>query len=172
MSCHHGTLLCREDKASEICSANSRACAAMLHPLYPAGLWCGGSLCFLKIRFSFCITSYCWCVSSQLKTPLASSSHQVWQAVRASSAAPYYLDDFRCGSDRQVSPLALLIGAGQHACIAFISKAQSCQFVLSAMNVRMRDCIRLLAHMLTFLHVSLICWVAHRCMDTSPHFRA
>jgi len=29
-----------------------------------------------------------------------SSSHQVWQAVRASSAAPYYLDDFKCGSDR------------------------------------------------------------------------
>jgi hypothetical protein len=29
-----------------------------------------------------------------------SSSHQVWQAVRSSSAAPYYLDDFKCGSDR------------------------------------------------------------------------
>lgn len=29
-----------------------------------------------------------------------SSSHQVWEAVRASSAAPYYLDDFKCGNDR------------------------------------------------------------------------
>ncbi|BDA47659.1 probable calcium-independent phospholipase A2-gamma at C-terminar half [Coccomyxa sp. Obi] len=38
--------------------------------------------------------------AKQLKTPLASSSHHVWQAVRASSAAPYYLDDFKCGSDR------------------------------------------------------------------------
>ena len=41
-------------------------------------------------------------------TPLAkrfmgcpgSSYHQVWEAVRASSAAPYYLDDFKCGNDR------------------------------------------------------------------------
>lgn len=24
----------------------------------------------------------------------------MWQAVRASSAAPYYLDDFKCGNDR------------------------------------------------------------------------
>ena len=32
-----------------------------------------------------------------------SSKHLVWQAVRASSAAPYYLDDFVCGQDRQVS---------------------------------------------------------------------
>ena len=29
-----------------------------------------------------------------------SSAHEVWQAVRASSAAPYYLDDFRCGPHR------------------------------------------------------------------------
>ena len=29
-----------------------------------------------------------------------SSKHLVWQAVRASSAAPYYLDDFVCGQDR------------------------------------------------------------------------
>lgn len=29
-----------------------------------------------------------------------SSQHLVWQAVRASSAAPYYLDDFVCGPDR------------------------------------------------------------------------
>lgn len=29
-----------------------------------------------------------------------SSKHLVWQAVRATSAAPYYLDDFVCGSDR------------------------------------------------------------------------
>lgn len=29
-----------------------------------------------------------------------SSSHEVWQAVRASSAAPYYLDDFKCGGHR------------------------------------------------------------------------
>ncbi|KAL3136744.1 hypothetical protein ABBQ38_005460 [Trebouxia sp. C0009 RCD-2024] len=29
-----------------------------------------------------------------------SSKHLVWQAVRASSAAPYYLDDFVCGPDR------------------------------------------------------------------------
>ncbi|KAG2497865.1 hypothetical protein HYH03_004131 [Edaphochlamys debaryana] len=30
----------------------------------------------------------------------ASSRHLIWQAVRASSAAPYYLDDFVCGEDR------------------------------------------------------------------------
>lgn len=35
-----------------------------------------------------------------LNTPRGSSKHEVWQAVRASSAAPYYLDDFLCGSDR------------------------------------------------------------------------
>eukprot|EP00798_Chlamydomonas_sp_ICE-L_P003407 gene3408-13451_t len=29
-----------------------------------------------------------------------SSKHLVWQAIRASSAAPYYLDDFLCGEDR------------------------------------------------------------------------
>ena len=28
------------------------------------------------------------------------SKHSVWQAVRASSAAPYYLEDFTCGGDR------------------------------------------------------------------------
>ena len=31
-----------------------------------------------------------------------SSKHLVWQAVRASSAAPYYLDDFICGDQRWV----------------------------------------------------------------------
>ncbi|KAK9861855.1 hypothetical protein WJX84_002096 [Apatococcus fuscideae] len=35
-----------------------------------------------------------------LETPRGSSKHEVWQAVRASSAAPYYLDDFLCGADR------------------------------------------------------------------------
>lgn len=45
----------------------------------------------------------------QLKAPLASSSHAVWQAVRASSAAPYYLDDFKCGSDRCAAPLKPLL---------------------------------------------------------------
>lgn len=36
------------------------------------------------------------------KVPLhpGSSKHAVWQAVRASSAAIYYLDDFTCGSDK------------------------------------------------------------------------
>lgn len=29
-----------------------------------------------------------------------SSGHEVWQAVRASSAAPYYLDDFKCSGQR------------------------------------------------------------------------
>lgn len=29
-----------------------------------------------------------------------SSKHAVWQAVRASSAAPYYLDDFTCHGER------------------------------------------------------------------------
>ncbi len=37
-----------------------------------------------------------------LETPRGSSKHEVWQAVRASSAAPYYLDDFLCGADRSV----------------------------------------------------------------------
>ena len=36
----------------------------------------------------------------QVCAPPGSSLHQVWQAVRASSAAPYYLDDFKCGADR------------------------------------------------------------------------
>lgn len=35
-----------------------------------------------------------------------SSKHLVWQAVRASSAAPYYLDDFVCGQDRYLLNLA------------------------------------------------------------------
>ena len=35
-----------------------------------------------------------------------SSKHLVWQAVRASSAAPYYLDDFVCGQDRYCLNLA------------------------------------------------------------------
>ncbi|GFR41419.1 hypothetical protein Agub_g2103, partial [Astrephomene gubernaculifera] len=30
----------------------------------------------------------------------SSSRHLIWQAVRASSAAPYYLDDYVCGDDR------------------------------------------------------------------------
>lgn len=29
-----------------------------------------------------------------------SSKHLVWQTIRASSAAPYYLDDFLCGEER------------------------------------------------------------------------
>ena len=41
----------------------------------------------------------------QIKTPPGSSTHQIWQAVRASSAAPYYLDDFKCGNDRSVRTL-------------------------------------------------------------------
>ena len=43
----------------------------------------------------------------QIKTPPGSSSHQIWQAVRASSAAPYYLDDFKCGNDRSLQPALL-----------------------------------------------------------------
>lgn len=43
-------------------------------------------------------------LGKQMKAPPGSSSHEVWQAVRASSAAPYYLDDFKCGNDRSVSP--------------------------------------------------------------------
>ena len=38
--------------------------------------------------------------AKKLMAAPGSSSHQVWQAVRASSAAPYYLDDFKCGSNR------------------------------------------------------------------------
>jgi hypothetical protein len=30
---------------------------------------------------------------------IGSCKHQVWQAIRASSAAPYYLDDFSDGTD-------------------------------------------------------------------------
>lgn len=33
-----------------------------------------------------------------------SSRHQLWQALRASSAAPYYLEDFKCGDDRCAAP--------------------------------------------------------------------
>lgn len=29
-----------------------------------------------------------------------SSKHEVWKAIRASSAAPYYLDDFASGDER------------------------------------------------------------------------
>ncbi|KAK9839624.1 hypothetical protein WJX81_001442 [Elliptochloris bilobata] len=39
-------------------------------------------------------------LAEQVCAPPGSSLHQVWQAVRASSAAPYYLDDFKCGADR------------------------------------------------------------------------
>ncbi len=37
---------------------------------------------------------------AQVHAAPGSSLHQVWQALRASSAAPYYLDDFKCGADR------------------------------------------------------------------------
>ena len=30
---------------------------------------------------------------------IGSCKHQLWQAIRASSAAPYYLDDFSDGTD-------------------------------------------------------------------------
>lgn len=30
---------------------------------------------------------------------IGSCKHQVWQSIRASSAAPYYLDDFSDGTD-------------------------------------------------------------------------
>ena len=44
---------------------------------------------------------YCFSVqATSLRALPGSSSHEVWQAVRASSAAPYYLDDFRCGAHR------------------------------------------------------------------------
>ncbi len=43
------------------------------------------------------------CIYVQVKEPPSSASHQIWQAVRASSAAPYYLDDFKCGSDRSAA---------------------------------------------------------------------
>lgn len=36
----------------------------------------------------------------EMRAYAGSSQHQVWQAVRASSAAPYYLEDFKCGEDR------------------------------------------------------------------------
>ncbi|KAK9820032.1 hypothetical protein WJX72_005289 [[Myrmecia] bisecta] len=39
-------------------------------------------------------------LARQIRGGMGSSRHLVWQAVRASSAAPYYLDDFVCGSDR------------------------------------------------------------------------
>ena len=38
-----------------------------------------------------------------------SSKHLVWQAVRASSAAPYYLDDFVCGQDRYLFSIPKLL---------------------------------------------------------------
>ena len=41
--------------------------------------------------------------AKKLMAAPGSSSHQVWQAVRASSAAPYYLDDFKCGSNRYLN---------------------------------------------------------------------
>ena len=43
----------------------------------------------------------------QVKAPPGSASHQIWQAVRASSAAPYYLDDFKCGDHRSATTLTL-----------------------------------------------------------------
>ena len=42
-----------------------------------------------------------------------SSKHLVWQAVRASSAAPYYLDDFICGDQRWVDGQCIMT-AWQH----------------------------------------------------------
>ena len=58
------------------------ACPQNLETLHPDGLSCCAS-------------------ADQLKACPGSSHHQMWQAVRASSAAPYYLDDFKCGHDRQ-----------------------------------------------------------------------
>ena len=57
---------------------------------------------------------------SPTRPPPGSSKHEVWQAVRASSAAPYYLDDFKCGNDRyatrqnanQLASILVLRGAG------------------------------------------------------------
>lgn len=37
---------------------------------------------------------------AQIHAHGGSSKHHVWQAVRASSAATYYLDDFSCGGDK------------------------------------------------------------------------
>ncbi len=84
-------------------SANARALAQHLSPLSPAGSLCAGLLSITEIQYHPA-SKVIFGVPLQLKTPLACSSHQVWQAVRASSAAPYYLDDFRCGSDRQLFP--------------------------------------------------------------------
>ncbi|KAG2446236.1 hypothetical protein HXX76_000828 [Chlamydomonas incerta] len=39
-------------------------------------------------------------LAAALRAGPSSSRHLIWQAVRASSAAPYYLDDFLCGEDR------------------------------------------------------------------------
>jgi hypothetical protein len=60
--------------------------------------WClvAGSCLLTRVR----LRPAFWAASPQLKVPPASSAHDVWQAVRASSAAPYYLDDFKCGPDR------------------------------------------------------------------------
>lgn len=38
---------------------------------------------------------------------MGSCKHQVWQAIRASSAAPYYLDDFSVGTSLPFSFLVL-----------------------------------------------------------------
>lgn len=39
-------------------------------------------------------------LSKEIYAAAGSSKHAVWQAVRASSAATYYLDDFTCGNDK------------------------------------------------------------------------
>lgn len=69
-----------------------------------------------------------------------SSGHEVWQAVRASSAAPYYLDDFKCSGQRcenysmpheacPVMACQLLVGI-RHTRGAYLPDPSSCRLSL------------------------------------------
>ena len=81
--------------------------------------------------------------------PPGSSLHQVWQAVRASSAAPYYLDDFKCGADRceGLGLLARVVGTCQYSSLlrrALLPGHNAAR--TGATGKRISKCLSLLGH--------------------------